>query len=951
MEPDRWQKIDTLFNDALQREPHERAAFLRESCVGDEAVRREIEALLAHQEKAAYFLESPAVEVAAKRIAAGKNRSKVGQQFGPYKILFQLGAGGMGAVYLAEDTRLDRKVAIKFLLPGSTADEQAEKRLIREAQAAARLEHPNICAIYEVGRLEDTSFIAMQYVEGETLASLIARQPLPLGRALDFSIQIADALDAAHSLGIIHRDIKPQNIITNSHGQIKVLDFGLAKVLREEGSLDDGRAIETGLSTPGMLMGTPAYMSPEQVRGETLDARSDIFSFGSVLYEMVSGQHLFAGSTTAETLAAILTTEPEPLARYLSNVPDELQRIVGKALNKDRKARYQGIKDLLIDLRELKRRGIDTRQESFSGTGARPAFRRTHRISMAIGIAFLLLAGLSGLFYSMRPAAAVTSPSEYTQITDFADSAIAPSLSPDGSMLTFIRGGEFFLSRGQIYVKLLPNGEAVPLTSDSKQKYAPVFTPDGSRIAYTTKAGRDWDTWTVSVFRSAPPARFLPNASGLTWMTDGMVLFSEIMTGVHMGIVAATEDRADSRAIYFPTHESAMAHYSYASPDRKSVLVVEMNQSHFFSQPCRLVPVDGSSAGRPVGPSGTCTSAAWSPDSKWMYFGARVAGSAHLWRQKFPDGPPEQITFGPTEEEGIALAPDGRSLVTSVGNRRSTIWIHEANGRERQISSEGSAVKPRLSRDGKRVFYLAVQDLVAGPTGWVPSSAELRSMDLDSGKSEKLLPGVSVADYDISPDEKEVLFSTSELGGKSTVSLASLDRRTPPQPVAAGDQASFAAGGDLIFRSLKGQDNFVQRIRKGQRIPEPLTGARILEKSGVSPDGEWVIAFLLDPIGTFAIPAHGGAAIKICASEHCPTMWSSDGAFIYVEISSGKTLAIPVPAGQSLPDLPPSGLSPVDDARGVRLIPHGSISPGADPSIYVFTKTDLQRNLFRIPLH
>ena len=235
-----------------------------------------------------------------------------------------------------------------------------------------------------------------------------------------------------------------------------------------------------------------------------------------------------------------------------------------------------------------------------------------------------------------------------------------------------------------------------------------------------------------------------------------------------------------------------MAHYSYASPDRKSVLVVEMDQTHVFHQPCRLVPFDGSSAGRQVGPLGTCTSAAWSPDGKWMYFGATVGRSAHLWRQRFPDGAPEQITFGPIEEEGIALAPDGRSLVTSVGTRRSAIWIHDASG-ERAISSEGYAVAPHLSRDGRRVFYLFAQDLgvIGSKLGWMAWSGELRSVDLVSGKTESVLPGISVADYDISRDEKEAVFTTTERNGEKKIWLAALDRRTPPRQVAAGRRSSI----------------------------------------------------------------------------------------------------------------------------------------------------------------
>jgi serine/threonine protein kinase/Flp pilus assembly protein TadD len=259
----------------------------------------------------------------------------------------------MGEVYLAEDSRLNRKVAIKFILARSTADEQAQKRLIREAQAAARLDHPNICAIHEVGQQDNISFIAMQYVEGETLAARIHGKPLPLVDALDIAIQIADALSAAHSHGIIHRDIKPDNIIINTRGQVKVLDFGLAKVI-EQDLFKSAIETEILLSAPGMIMGTPAYMSPEQVRGETLDARSDIFSFAAVVYEMVSRVRPFAAEGAANTISAVLTHDPEPLARYSRGVPAEMERIVSKALRKNREERYQSAKDLLIDLKSLR---------------------------------------------------------------------------------------------------------------------------------------------------------------------------------------------------------------------------------------------------------------------------------------------------------------------------------------------------------------------------------------------------------------------------------------------------------------------------------------------------------------------------------------------------------------------------------------------------------------------
>jgi eukaryotic-like serine/threonine-protein kinase len=276
------------------------------------------------------------------------------QTISHYRIISKLGEGGMGEVYLGEDTRLGRKVAIKLLLLKSVDDDHARRRLLREAQAAATLDHPNICSIHEIGDEAGTSYIVMQYIEGETLASRIKRKGLDLKEALDVATQIADALAEAHSRGIIHRDIKPQNIMLTARGQAKVLDFGLAKFLEERSATDTTAPTENLLSQPGMLVGTVPYMSPEQVKGERVDARSDIFSFGVVLYELVGGVQPFAAESSASTITSILTRNPPPLARYSHDAPPELERIVSKALAKDPESRYQTIKDMLIDLKRLK---------------------------------------------------------------------------------------------------------------------------------------------------------------------------------------------------------------------------------------------------------------------------------------------------------------------------------------------------------------------------------------------------------------------------------------------------------------------------------------------------------------------------------------------------------------------------------------------------------------------
>ena len=666
---------------------------------------------------------------------------------------------------------------------------------------------------------------------------------------------------------------------------------------------------------------------------------------------MLTGRGAFMGATVSDTIVAVLGSEPEwdALPR---GTPASVRLLLQRCLDKDPKRRLRDLGDARLEIDEV---------GSHAASGARlpsPAYRAV----LPMVLTFVLLAVGAGLFYLVKPTPPVTSPSEYVQLTNFTDSATAPSLSPDGRMVTFKRGGTSFLSPGQIFVKLLPNGESVQLTTSAGRKYGPVFTPDGSRVAYTQVDSGKWDTWTVPVL-GGQPVRLLPNASGLTWIADHRVLFSEIKTGLHMGIVTATDNRAEVREIYIQPDEHAMAHYSYASPDRKWVLVVEMSGAHAFTQPCRLVPFDGSSTGRQVGPRGTCLSAAWSPDGRWMYFGAVVDGSSHLWRQRFPDGAPEQITFGPLEEEGIALAPDGRSIVTSVGMRRSVVWIHDAAG-ERAIVSEGYASAPRFSRDGTRVFYLVARDWWLAASGWIPASADLRSVDLASGKSDTVLSGQSVTNYAISRDEKDVAFTTTDSAGTSQIWLAPLDRRTSPRLIAsAGDSVSFGAAGELIFRSL-GENNALVRIKTDGTGRERIPTVSVLAKGDVSPDGEWVIIRAPGTgkdavLATLAIPIHGGAPKIICYT--CSATWSPDGKFFYVgsnqsasATSAGKTFAIPVPAGKSLPDLPAAGISVADGAVGLQgavTIQDGLIVPGPDPSTYLFTRADSQRNLFRIPLH
>ena len=352
MNAERYEQVERLFHEALEQPAEERDSFVDRACGEDEDLRSEIKSLLTSDLKAQNFIEEPPGEIAAALVMM--QSSLLGSMLGHYQIQSKLGVGGMGEVYLAADTRLRRKVAIKVLPPESLGDERAKKRLVREAQAAAKLDHPNICAIHEVGEDQDNCFIVMQYIDGQTLAERISDCPLPVGAAVDLAIQVADALNDAHSRGITHRDIKPQNIMVTSRDQAKVMDFGLARVANEQAAIGSESETVSFVTEPGTIAGTIPYMSPEQVKGAAIDGRSDLFSFGAVLYEIVTGKRCFERGSAAETISAILTEEPRLLAEFAQGVPEELQRIVSKCLAKERHERYSSTGDLLNDLRRLK---------------------------------------------------------------------------------------------------------------------------------------------------------------------------------------------------------------------------------------------------------------------------------------------------------------------------------------------------------------------------------------------------------------------------------------------------------------------------------------------------------------------------------------------------------------------------------------------------------------------
>ena len=699
MDHERRRKVQGLFHAALGLEAEARQEFLDVACGGDIDLQRQIQLLLAKEEEAGSFLETPAARYAT--VAQPITAPLLDRQFGPYRIISPLGSGGMGEVYRAHDSKLGRDVAIKILPPEFARDPERLVRFRREARTLASLNHPNIAAIHGLEESGDVDCLVLELVEGETLHG-----PLPIEKALDYAAQVADGLEAAHAQGIIHRDLKPANIKVTPQGRAKILDFGLAKAVwgpAGNQDLSQEPAPRLGETLEGHILGTPGYMSPEQTQGHPVDERTDIWAFGCLLYELLTGRHAFRGESPQDSIRAVLERELD-WQDLPAGTPPKIRELLRQCLQKEPGRRPAYISDARRTI-EAVRRGQN----------------RWRAAAIAIAGVAAITVGSALWLRSARPA----DRAQWVQLTKFTDSVTQPALSPDGRTLAFIRGDGTFMTGGQIYIKRLPDGDPVQLTHDNQPKMSPAFSPDGARIAYTTlNPPWSWDTAVVPVAGGASQL-FLRNASGLVWTAPRQVLFSEIGTGAHMGLVTAEENRTGARDIYMPADEPAMAHRSYISPDHKWVLVVEMDVDHLWL-PCRIVPADGSSQGRRVGPSGGCTFAAWSPDGNWMYFTANSGGADHIWRQHFPDGQAEQITSGPTEEQGIAVAPDGRSLITAVALQNTSLWIHDARG-ERQISLEGNAANPRFTRGGKKLCYLVVKEAPThGSFTGIPANCVLR---------------------------------------------------------------------------------------------------------------------------------------------------------------------------------------------------------------------------------
>ncbi|HEV8371088.1 MAG TPA: protein kinase [Pyrinomonadaceae bacterium] len=897
MTPERWQQVKAIFNSAIQCLPEERNSFLSQACSGDDQLRSEVESLIASYEKSGEFIDEPAYQ-AASWLAEEKPELKVGQTVGSYRVISFICRGGMGEVYVAEDKRLNRNVALKLLPVSFTQDIDRLRRFEQEARAASALNHPNIITIYEIQQLGPTQVIATEFVEGETLRQRLARSSLSLAEALNISIQVADALSAAHKAGIIHRDIKPENVMLRPDGYIKVLDFGLAKLSEQASPGVSSEAPTAQIRTgSGLVIGTAGYMSPEQARGLPVDGRSDIFSLGATIYEMVSRRKPFEGETPSDTLVAILQTDPLPLSHVAPKVPPELVRIVSKALRKNRDERYQVVKDLLLDLKSLKEdldfqakldrsvglgRGeaLDTGSqehlqptaESFSDThevktavstithSVSSAIKRhkTGAILTAMVLALAIIAGSIALYKFRNRIGVETVTSQVLgtmQITFSPGVDAFPTLSPDGKFLAYSsdKNGNF-----EIYIRQLkPGGGELQLTNDGNQNLHPSWSPDGQRIAYYSK--NRGGIWLVSTLGGAPK-QLTEFGARPAWSSDGSLI--AFQSG------APTEILGRAQA-------------------GSTIWIVPWNGG---------APKQLTQQGNPRGGHG---SPSWSPDGKRIAFAVAEYGSSSVWSADVNGGQTRKIATGSDPVYG----PDGRRIYLVIGG--PALWQVQLSSSGDPIGEptnvlgpgvESNLISAAVSADGKRIVYCATR-----------TSSNLWSISLSPtsgeviGSPSALIDSPSRQNQDLrfSPDGRKLAFDRWRPGTRSDVWAVDADGKNLTQvtntPATDSQPSWFPNGDKLAF--LSDRDNKQMKLwaislATGKEEPLLDLGAGV-QFAQLSPDGQRVAfhANLGGVTNVWVASVRDGQRKQLTFDDQLAGFpsWSPNGQFIAFDMRRGES--------------------------------------------------------------
>lgn len=884
MNPERWQQVDQLFQAALERAPDERPVFLNEACGADDSLRREVEALLAADGQAGSLIETPAYALAAPLIIASDAKAFFGKTIGHYQIIALLGKGGMGEVYRARDLKLDRTAALKILPAEVAAGAERMRRFIREAKAASALNHPNVAHIYEIGEADGVSFIAMECVEGQTLAAKINGQPLAVSEIVEIGIQIADALDEAHGKGITHRDIKPANVMLTPRGQVKVLDFGLAKIARP------AQPITSEISTlaktaPGVVMGTVPYMSPEQALGREVDQRSDLFSLGVVLYEMATGRLPFAGANASETLNLILHSQPEAIARFNYDVPTELERIVRKCLEKECERRYQSARELLVDLKNLKRESDSAVQRTVKAGRLTNAVNRP-KWQAPLLFAGLLVAAISLAWFNLRtlPLPKVT---DYKRITNdvlpktgaFLDKMT--SLVTDGARVYFTeyRNGQVVLAQAAA-----AGGETVLITTPFSGANILDISPNGAELLVASGIAlteEEHPLLAVPVLGGSP--RRLGTVSsygGAAWSPDGRRII--YIHGSHLYL--ANSDGTEPRDLV--TLDKRIS-YPRWSPDGKLLRFTVGTPHEEAKRALWEVNADGSNL-HPLLPgwddsfSACCGN--WTPDGKYYVFQATQNKSTQVWALPEPGGlfagakpEPVQLTNGPLNYHFPVPSRDGGKIfAVGVQERVELISYDTVTKQFVPYLKDLSAEQLDYSKDREWVTY------VTYPEGdlWRCKLAGSARLQLSFAPLQAALPRWS-------PDGKRIAFA-GKLPGKPWKLYLVSSEGGAPQQLMPEERTEFDPnwspdGNTLVFGNFTTLSINLLDLRTRQ--VSLLPGSDGLFSPRWSPDGRYIIALPRAAESLMLYDFQTQKWTEITRAKVLWPLWSRDGKYIYFDLA------------------------------------------------------------------
>jgi eukaryotic-like serine/threonine-protein kinase len=713
----------------------------------------------------------------------------IGRTISHYSILEKLGEGGMGVVYRARDIRLDRFVAIKVLPAEKVADPERKQRFVQEAKAASSLNHPNIITIYDIGQAEGVDFISMECVTGKTLDQLIPRRGMRLNEALKCAVQIADALARAHSAGIVHRDLKPGNIMVNEHGLVKVLDFGLAK-LTEAAPANGDEATRTMLPTTeeGKIVGTVAYMSPEQAEGKKVDARSDIFSFGSVLYEMVTGEKAFRGDTKASTLAAILKDNPRPTSKLVDGLPREVERLISRCLRKEVNQRSQHMDDVKIALQELK-------EESDSGVLGTAAVAKTkpRRLTWVLSVAAALVIATVGAWLVRSKNEVSEVPLVAVPLTSYPGNEDGASFSPDGTQVAFAWNGEK-QDNWDIYVKQIGIEPPYRLTKDPARDYSPAWSPDGRLIAFL----RDLSPGKTAIMlipQRGGSERIVAEVNGslqplpfgpyLSWTPESKWLVGATSTiGQHGGgLHLYSTETGEERPLTNPPVEEIGDTAPAVSPDGRT-LVFSRVSPDFYNVTLWLLRL--GERYQPLGKeekvqTGNMTNvgAAWLPDGREFMFGSGTGTNFGLWRIAVSNGAiPKRINLDASNAFEPAISRLGNRLAFATEKFDLNIWRVDLKGAGQEpgvpfqfIASTQIEEYPAFSPDGRRIAFESERS----------GTQEIWICDRDGSKTLQLTSfgGAAIYGPSWSTDSQNIAFTVAQKGMKDDVYVVSVNGGAP----------------------------------------------------------------------------------------------------------------------------------------------------------------------------